>query len=337
MSSKKFYDNKNLESLLRKSQQKEIKDIIFEEENRDEPIITTTNNNDHSNLPAKLKFTKSIKLKNPLNASRDISIETTTTPTKIINNIANGVGDSLSGGVETKFNKVIKKSVSAVEKSSARAAENNIFDFSKQTVHNNKFHNTNSNSPLTSRFYEEDSTKIHSSKITPDQTRFTPNSIRSERSNSRSLRKYTTPPESAKLPTIQTNRGKKEYDIHNIIDAASDYKEDPMIKKKLNDIYQNIEDIRKVLNQRSKNRVKISSAPVGLDDPSLNSCDFMMFDNQYHSKFENNNNNKTTNKLVKNRMVYNHMKIKLNNGLGVGSNLVKGYEKDKFPIKVVKK
>ncbi len=90
---------------------------------------------------------------------------------------------------------------------------------------------------------------------------------------------YTPPEISNKLPAVQTSRRKvnstistkENFDIKNIIDAADGYKEDPVIKKKLDDIMQNIVDIRNVLNQKTKTRLKIASAPTNLEDPDVSS------------------------------------------------------------------
>jgi hypothetical protein len=277
----------NLENILRISQ----KDFFSEKKE-----ITNQIPLPKSDLPkpTKLKFAKTIRLKNPLNGSKDISTESFT-PNRELKNV-----NLINNNNETE-SRVFKKSSSEIVDTNS----NNVFNFSK--IITSKLNTNRNHSP--GIYFEEDSTKINSSKATPDNTRFTPNSLRSERSSSR---KYQTPPDSAKLPTICTTRGKKDYDINNIMNVANDFKEDPLIKKKLHDIYQNIEDIKKVLNQKSKTRIKISSAPVSLDGDNT---EFLFKD-----------------KLVKNKLVYNQ-KIKLNN---VGP-ILKAFEKDKCPIKLVRK
>jgi hypothetical protein len=90
---------------------------------------------------------------------------------------------------------------------------------------------------------------------------------------------HTPPDIMSKLPAIQTGRRKvasttttkANFDIKNIMDAADGYKEDPVIKKKLDDIMQNIVDIRNVLNQKTKTRLKIASAPTNLEDTDIGS------------------------------------------------------------------
>jgi hypothetical protein len=278
-SSKRFFDNSKLENILRISFQKDLMQL----EKKEIPSL--------KGEKSKIKFTKTIRLRNQLNTTEDLFADKFKSNIEITN---------LSKTINSK--PVIKKSSSVTEEK----LTNNIFDFSKPPIHKN----TNQDvSPNLNYFFEEDSTKF-SNKATPDNTRFTPNSIRSERSNSR--QKYT-PPDSAKLPSINTTRSKKDYDLNGIIDVANDFKEDPVIKKKLNDIYQNIADIKKVLDQRAKNRVKVLSAPVGVDDT-----------NDQASK---------VNKLVNNRVVNTQIKLKLT----TPGNIVKALEKDKFPIKVVKK
>lgn len=69
------------------------------------------------------------------------------------------------------------------------------------------------------------------------------------------------------LPAISTNRKKMkiedvDYDISSVIKKANDFKEDPIVQKKMEDIIQNIDDIRNVIRQKAKNRMKISSAPI---------------------------------------------------------------------------
>jgi hypothetical protein len=226
-STKKFFDNKNVGELLRRTQQMEP---IVEE--KKESHTPTPQLRHELSLPSKLKFSKSIKITNPLNGSRDISSDTFKCNLDTTESVANTLSNIV------KQPKLNKKAISAHDKLPIKLTDQ-VFDFSKQSILNQKNFMTNNNSPNLNCFYEEDSTKVQSSKATPDHTRVTPNSIRSERSNSRGMRKHS-PPESAKLPTINTNRGKKEYDINNIINVASDFGEDPLIKKKLNDIYQNI-------------------------------------------------------------------------------------------------
>jgi hypothetical protein len=224
------------------------------------------------NKLGRLKLSRTIRLNSNLTTT-----ETSVTPKKEITNLS----------------KTIDRGIKKSEKCDIEVNKDAKPLSSKTTV--------TDHSPLRN-FFEEESTK-HSNKPTPD--RVTPTSIRTERSNSR---KHATPPDSAKLPTIRTTRTNKDYDLNNIIDVANDFKEDPLIKRKLNDIYQNIADIKKVLDQRSKNRVKISSAPVGTEEAN----DFRL-----------------TNKFVKNKLAYNNMKLKLN------GNIVKAT--DRIPIKIVKK
>jgi hypothetical protein len=278
-SSKKFFDN-NIENILRLTKKE------FRPAEKEIPLTKC-------DKPTKFKINRSIRLKSPTNASSDFASQV----------------DTITPKVE---NKVIKKSISATEKSLNKFT-NNVFTYPKQVTTSIN----HDNSATLNCFFEEDSTKLNSTKTTPDHTRFTPNSIKSERSNSRSLKKYTTPPDSAKLPSIYSTRGKKDYDINNIMSVANDFKEDPVIKKKLNDIYQNIADIQKVLDQRIQNRIKISSAPVGLEDNEFAVVDMRAENREKEGK----------------RMIYNQLKLRLPNSGIVGRIL----DKDKFPIKVVKK
>jgi len=72
-----------------------------------------------------------------------------------------------------------------------------------------------------------------------------------------------------KLPIINSNRsgsggGKINLDIKNILNECGEYKEDPIIKKKLNNIMNDIVEINKVITTKTNNnkRIKISSAPT---------------------------------------------------------------------------
>jgi hypothetical protein len=68
------------------------------------------------------------------------------------------------------------------------------------------------------------------------------------------------------LPVIHTNRTpsvKINSEIENIFDLAHHYfNEDPEVKLKIDNLMQNIVDIKNVLNQKTKSRGKLSSAPV---------------------------------------------------------------------------
>jgi hypothetical protein len=69
------------------------------------------------------------------------------------------------------------------------------------------------------------------------------------------------------LPVISTNRRKLNkdqvvYDISSVFKEAKNFEKDPIVQKKMEDIIQNIDDIRNVINQKAKNRMKISSAPI---------------------------------------------------------------------------
>jgi hypothetical protein len=196
-------------------------------------------------------------------------------------------------------------------KSTVNAETKNIFDFSKLNVINSKpgsggksvtkttynFPNTleidafspksgnkidgveeSRKSPLTS-------VRIRKDSKTPIETerRSQSNRARNQSGNftaeTARTKPYTPPDILPKLPAIQTSRRKvnsttstkENFDIKNIIDAADGYKEDPVIKKKLDDIMQNIVDIRNVLNQKTKTRLKIASAPTNLEDTDVNS------------------------------------------------------------------
>ena len=74
---------------------------------------------------------------------------------------------------------------------------------------------------------------------------------------------------SVKLPIINSSRptgsggGKINLDIKNILNECGEYKEDPVIKMKLNSIMNDIVEINKVITTKTNNnRIKISSAPT---------------------------------------------------------------------------
>lgn len=70
------------------------------------------------------------------------------------------------------------------------------------------------------------------------------------------------------LPALTNRRNpqKIDFEINDIFDKAQNYHEDPVIKNKIENLLQNIVDIRNVLQEKSKNRFKISSAPVQFKD-----------------------------------------------------------------------
>lgn len=114
----------------------------------------------------------------------------------------------------------------------------------------------------------ENSNKIKRSNTRVDMT----NSKQEFRFNKEDLNKPVTPPDMNLrkldiLPVISTNRRKLNkdqvaYDISSVFKEANNFKEDPIVQKKMEDIIQNIDDIRNVINQKAKNRMKISSAPI---------------------------------------------------------------------------
>lgn len=120
--------------------------------------------------------------------------------------------------------------------------------------------------------HEKSSSNNYSNNTTPEKT-----GVKSHRDISLTIKrdlKPDTPPSlvSNKLPAITTSRRKTNfnYDISNIFQAANNYKEDPLIKMKLDDIMQNIADIKSVLNQKTKARIKVSSAPSNVEDRLIN-------------------------------------------------------------------
>jgi hypothetical protein len=121
--------------------------------------------------------------------------------------------------------------------------------------------------------------------------------LRTERNNSLNQRRIDTA-DHLKLPTISTNRGKNDLAI--ILNEAKELKEDPIIKKKLDDIFQNIEDIKKVLNQKTKKRMKIASAPVGSCDANID--------------------------FIQKKSIIPNFKL--------GNKIINKKDKDKFPVKI---
>lgn len=72
-------------------------------------------------------------------------------------------------------------------------------------------------------------------------------------------------PIKSKLPPVILKKNTYN-DLDKIFNAADSFKEDPDIKKKLDNIIQNIVEIKNVLNQKTKERVKITSAPTKISD-----------------------------------------------------------------------
>lgn len=66
------------------------------------------------------------------------------------------------------------------------------------------------------------------------------------------------------LPPL-TSRGepkKIQFELKNIFSAAQNFKEDPEVKGKIDDLMKNIFDIKNVLQEKSKNRAGLTSAPT---------------------------------------------------------------------------
>jgi hypothetical protein len=187
--------------------------------------------------------------------------------------------------------------------------------------------------------YNNYSSNNYSNSTTPETSSIKP--ARNASKSKTDFKKPFTPPDNnkLKLPIINTNRRKIDInnDINNIFQNASNFKEDPVIKKKLDDIIQNIADIKNVLNQKTKARLKISSAPGNYntnDDKFTFSPDKNPFQNTFKdeknitfSRFNINNNSKaiinTTN---------------LTTGIDTRRKIVKQVkEKERVPAKLVKK
>lgn len=197
--------------------------------------------------------------------------------------------------------------------------------------------------------YNNYSSNNYSNSTTPETS-----AIRPSRTNSKiktSIKKPFTPPDNKnlKLPAINNNFKRKyeiNNDINNIFQNASNFKEDPIIKKKLDDIIQNIADIKNVLNQKSKSRLKISSAPNNnkeekfafspnkntyddsknllntlKDDKNVTFSKFNYLENNTKVNSDNNNTNHTTNNLNETKKRF----VKQNS------------DREKLPIKLIKK
>lgn len=156
-----------------------------------------------------------------------------------------------------------------------------------------------------------------------------------------------------KLPLINSSRRKLniDSDLTNIFDAANNFKEDPVIKQKLDDILQNIVDIKNVLNQKTKTRVKIASAPSNKDTTTnaLNSTldknptPSSVFGRRKYTAGGNNTNsnvNLTNNGINNNMTNTNTVNHIINSTNAMNINNIKNnlnIKKDKVPIKLVKK
>lgn len=287
--------NKNLETHIENFPHNNINERNIFSPNKKFKMITDTNDlsstNHDSNGVNYLSYNNSgVKVKHIRQLSREKSLESIST-----NEYTN---DS------AKNRRILNNSEK--ESNSRMSTPNDIIDFSKLNGKstNNNIHDeisthsrkksanlivNNKASELSSRprkikndlFNTNDAYNTNSTTKTFSQRSYS-NKHRERGNNTPVLDQLTsttkphTPPDVSKLPAITTNRRKVKtqdinYDITNIFDAADNFKEDPIIKKKLNDIMQNIVDIRNVLNQKSKARFNIASAPSNLEDTDLNS------------------------------------------------------------------
>lgn len=185
-------------------------------------------------------------------------------------------------------------------------------------------------SPKTRRIDESEKSNSHnySSNTTPEKIN------RDQAVKLRKVVKSGTAPDN-KLPSISTGRKRTDinYDIKNIFNAANNYKEDPLIKMKLDDIMQNIADIRCVLNQKSKTRVKVSSAPSNNEDRTNVVNNFAAM-NSTTSHLRNNAFVKSGVGLVGNE---NYKKPVIANNTNKNGVIKVFKDKDKSPIRLVKK
>lgn len=191
--------------------------------------------------------------------------------------------------------------------------------------------------------------------------------------NIRSTIKAQTPPDRKygnKLPAINSQRRKisslesnstfsdtnSNLDIKNIFAVADGYKEDPIIKQKLDDIMQNIVDIRNVIDQKFKKRLKIASAPTNCEDAEfkalmtnrndINSADTVsnktnMFDGKFKSNFikmESANSKLKSSRKISGEISGFMGNISTANNISNKDNkMLKIKSKDVMPIKLMKK
>jgi hypothetical protein len=140
-----------------------------------------------------------------------------------------------------------------------------------------------------------------------------------------------------KLPLIKTsrpniNRKIDKKDISNLFDACQEFKKDPEINEKLNELMYKIVDLKNVINSKSNTRFKISSAPSQMKkgsfcdkSSSVNAKD--QSDNLTFSKFPNFNENVSTGynfnevkTIDTNKMIFNTRNDKINS-FNKGTNL----------------
>lgn len=139
-----------------------------------------------------------------------------------------------------------------------------------------------------------------------------------------------------KLPLIKTSRpninskiNKKE--ISNLFDACLEFKKDPEINEKLNDLMFKIVDLKNVISSKSNTRFKISSAPSQMKKGSF--CDKSssvitkdQADNLTFSKLPNfNENGITGNKLNEIKATYTNKMI-----FNTGNNKINSFNKGNF-------
>lgn len=138
-----------------------------------------------------------------------------------------------------------------------------------------------------------------------------------------------------KLPLIKTFRpnnptkiNKKE--ISNIFDACQDFKKDPEINEKLNELMYKIVDLKNVINSKSNSRFKISSAPTQMKkgifsdkSSSVNKKD--QADNLTFSKFPNFNENGSTANNFSEVKAFDINKMNINTGNNKITSFNKGH------------
>lgn len=95
-----------------------------------------------------------------------------------------------------------------------------------------------------------------------------------------------------KLPVIKSSRTNFESkidkrELSNIFDACQDLKKDPEIKEKFNELMSKIVDLKNVINSKSNNRFKISSAPTQIAKSNMVSKPMSERSNVFANNVEN--------------------------------------------------
>jgi hypothetical protein len=137
-------------------------------------------------------------------------------------------------------------------------------------------------------------------------------------------------PNKIKLPSINSNRTKEnKISLNDIISEYNEHKKDPVIRKKLNNILNDISDIKKVILSKEKNRIKISSAPTGIFEDE-NNFTFSQFPKIQHKQILNQNPEQT---ISINNRINSNVNFNLNFNVNTNTTIKDKFSKEKISMR----